>query len=140
MKRRPAWSGESTVRKLLPRVGLAVVSIVLGQWYMRLALRALFVFRQDEPLVRLVVLIGPIYTMPGGVFAAFKPRSGGIALLVAGLVSTLASVPSMELSVPSILHYVGFFGLPVCLLGLAFWLLGWRERARGEASGAPVTG
>ncbi len=110
--------------RLALSIGLLAISLGVGQWYFRLAMRTLFVFRADEPRVHLLALPALVYLLPGGLFAAFKPRAGGIALLAAGVISGIGAIPAMDLDGASILHYWLFFALPVCALGTGFWAVG----------------
>lgn len=103
---------------------LVLVSVLFGLGYAGMVLKALFVFREDEPRIHLLALLGPAFLLPGGIFAAFKPKIGGSLLMLASAVSSLGAIPAMEFDLSSILRYVALFCAPVFIIGAAFRLVG----------------
>jgi hypothetical protein len=103
---------------------LIVLGVLVGLWHLRLALEAIFVFRNDEPIASwLAVVLGPGLTLLGVLLAVPKPKLGGAMLIVAG---TLAFAIFFEAAgaPDAVAGFFQMFTLPSILLGTVFLVLG----------------
>jgi len=100
--------------------------IILGVWHYHFAMRALWVFRNNEPLSSWVILFaGPISTLPATLLAVFCRRWGAVWLLGGALVS-LGGVVADELvkgnslveAATAAVYYSIPISIPMILLGL----------------------
>lgn len=123
------------------RAGLAVIlsgGIILGVWHYQIAMRALWVFRNNEPLSSWVsVLAGPVSTLPATLLAVFRRRWGAVWLL-GGALASLGGVVAHELVngeslaevATAAVRYSVPISIPMILLGFG---LVWLERSLGQA-------
>jgi hypothetical protein len=107
---------------ILRKIGMLIIltlSLLIGIWHFGFALKALFVFRQNESLILwIIILTGPLSTLPATIISFFWSRFGGIWLVCGGLVSFFASF-FIEISDKLdyvIQYFVKFIG-PMILLG-----------------------
>lgn len=106
-----------------PFVLVALIGILLGLWHAQLAMQAVFVFKQDEPLTSwLSIALGPASTLIASVIAIFFKRTGGIWLIASGLVSSVVFVIGEH----GLSEHVGGFllqiALPMIAVGAGFLL------------------
>jgi predicted membrane channel-forming protein YqfA (hemolysin III family) len=105
--------------------------LILGVWHFGVATRAIFVLRETDPLSAVIVLLaGPLSTLPATLLAIFSRRLGAAWLIAGGVISfvalmvygvmqaeTVAGMAEMGLT-----HLVTTAG-PMILLGLGvLWL------------------
>jgi hypothetical protein len=105
-------------------VTVAALGIVLGLWHGQLAMQALFVFRQGEPLTSwFAIALGPGTTLMASVVAIFFRKMGGTWLIASGIASFIIFFAGE--GGPS--EHVGSFflqiSLPMILVGAGFLLL-----------------
>jgi hypothetical protein len=132
-----SWSFQTLA---FSRTGLLVIlsgGIILGVWHYQFAMRALWVFRNNEPLSSWVILFaGPISTLPATLLAVFRRRWGAVWLLGGALMS-LGGVVADQLVKGSSLAEVAtaavYFSIPISipmsLLGLG---LLWVQPSLGQ--------
>jgi hypothetical protein len=105
-------------------ITICVLSAVLGLWHLQLAMQAIFVLRQGEPITPwLAILLGPAATLLLGITAIFLRKVGGIALIACGIASlaflTLDPGSSWE-DIPAFLLQIS---LPMIAVGIAYLFL-----------------
>jgi hypothetical protein len=108
------------VSKEFGKFVLILTSLVIGIWHFGFALKALFVFRPKEPLsMWIIILAGPLSTLPAVLVSFIWIRIGGIWLVCGGLISLIAllflEIPNKFLDV---FQYALKFIGPMLLLGL----------------------
>ena len=68
-----------------------VAGAVVGIWHLQLASASIFVFREGEPATSwLAVMLGPGFTLVGTVIAAWNRPIGGLLLIVAAAIASIA--------------------------------------------------
>src|SRR6266851_1477147 len=121
-----AWSSHTLA---FWRAGLVVIlsgGIILGVLHYRFAMRALWVFRNDEPLSSLVMLFaGPLSTLPATLLAVLHRRWGAVWLPGGALVSLggaaadqLVKGNSLVEAATAAVYYSIPISIPTILLGL----------------------
>jgi hypothetical protein len=127
--RRPRWRYRVALATVL------TVGITLGIPHHMLAIRSLFVFRNDEPLSSFVIIMaGPLTTLPAVLLAIFR-RSWGATWLVAGSLLSLGVVIATEIAngktivdINSLaVRYFVTIAIPMLAVGVGLW----RLRSRG---------
>jgi hypothetical protein len=112
--------------------------IILGVWHYQIAMRALWVFRNNEPLSSWVtVFAGPVSTLPATLLAVFRRRWGAVWLL-GGALASLGGVVANEFAKGESLAEVATaavrfavpISIPMILLGFG---LVWLDRSLGQA-------
>ena len=108
------------------------VGILLGLWHAKIALRGIFVFRENEPLaVWIGVLCGPLSTLPAAMVSLFSRKVGAYWLIAGACISFTSFIfwPGFLVQeIPVILlKWCG----PMMALGGSMLLL---ERARAKRS------
>jgi len=110
---------------------LFLVALGVGWYYLRIGMKAIFVFRNNEPLASWVgIIAGPLSILPATLLALFKRKLGGYWLIAGGLISfcaflflsndvSLKEVPFLALAMKVALLIL----LPMLGLGLSFVLL-----------------
>ena len=101
-----------------------ILSLLVGIWHFGFALKALFVFRQDESLILwIIILTGPLSTLPAAIISFFWFRFGGIWLICGGLVS-FSALFFIEISdkLNYMQYFVKFFGPMIFLGSLAIFV------------------
>jgi hypothetical protein len=76
---------------------LLLAGIVLGCAHLSLALKAMFVFRSDEPASTWNFIVsGPLSTLPAVIVSYFWPKIGGTWLIAGSVLSFLFAIASMQ--------------------------------------------
>ena len=121
------------------RYAFLIVGILLGLFHLRLAAKALFVFRGDESLLlRLFVLFGPLSTLPASITAFFRPLIGATWLIVGSAVSFLFVVMDerQEGDFSTLMSILTTYSLPMFALGVALLFIYRMFRDRPDSKGA----
>jgi hypothetical protein len=99
-------------------IAIFLAAIVLGWYHLRQALRAIFVFKNDEPLASWVCIIsGPLSTLPA-IASIFNKKVGGYWLISGGAISALSFISATRWLESS--FFLLIVVAPMVLLGLAF--------------------
>ena len=108
---------------------LIAFGVLVGLWHMKLALEAVFVFRNEEPLASwFTVVLGPGFPLLGVLIASVIPRWGG-AMLIAGEAIAFAIFAGARDALDAAPRFLQMFTLPSILLGVAcFALCPYRSR------------
>jgi hypothetical protein len=102
--------------------GFLLVGLLLGCAHFWLALKAMFVFRNDEPATMWYLIIsGPLSTLPAVILAHFWPKVGGTWLVLASIVSLSFAIISAQTNrdAHQVAWYFAAYSAPMFLLGLA---------------------
>ena len=114
-------------------------AFLLGLWHLTLAIPAIFVFRNGEPIASwAAVLLGPGSTLLGALVALRWRRLGGYWLVASGLFSFIIFASLVPDASANLRPYLERISGPMVVLGIAIVLLaggsGDQTRA-GELSG-----
>jgi hypothetical protein len=105
-------------------ITICVIAVLLGVWHLQLAMQAVFVFREEEPITSwLAIALGPAVTLILGLLAMFLRKIGGLALITCGVASLVVFAVSDG---PSLEHVAAFLfqvSLPMVGTGIAFLVL-----------------
>jgi len=104
---------------------ILIISLLFGIWHFGFAIKALFVFRQNESLILwIIILTGPLSTLPATVISFFWFRVGGTWLICGGLVSFVASlfVETSDRLNYIVQYFVEFIGPMIFLGSLAIFV------------------
>jgi len=105
-------------------LGLSLVAIGVGVIHLRMALRAVFVFREGEPIWSwVIILAGPGSTLFAALLGWFRPQIGGIWLLAGSVISLLALTFLEGGVTANVVQLVWRIAGPMAAIGLAFLLL-----------------
>ena len=110
-----------SMRDLFPKYILLLVGIVLGCAHLWLALKAMFVFRSDEPASTWNFIVsGPLSTLPAVIVSYFWPKIGGTWLIVGSVLSFLFAIASMQTdrNLHDIVWYFTAYSGPMLVLGI----------------------
>ena len=110
------------MRKFL-RFGLTFVALLVGLYHFSAGIKAVFVFRNNEPISLWVfTLAGPMSTLPAAITTFFSPRVGATWLVAGAVVSYVAALiaggPKSNLS--AAFWFLMTYSGPMFVLGLAF--------------------
>lgn len=108
------------------KYGFTIVALIVGIVHFGLALKAIFVFRNNEPIsMWILVSAGPLSTLPASILAIFKPKAGGIWLICGAIISIIALVLNQNAvqDYASILWFLVRYTAPMLLLGVGSILL-----------------
>ena len=100
---------------------LLLAGIVLGCAHLWLALKAMFVFRSDEPSSTWnFILSGPLSTLPAVIVSYFWAKIGGTWLIVGSVLSFLFAIASMQTdrNLHDIVWYFSAYSGPMLVLGI----------------------
>ena len=106
--------------KEFKKKGLFIIGIIIGLIHFKAGLKAMFVMTGEEHvLLLLFILLGPILTLPAVMMSYFKPRAGGILLILGGTVSLIIMVIFAVETVyfEKISFYVIRYFIPMIMLG-----------------------
>jgi len=115
-----AVKGIEDVERFLKYI-LLLAGIALGCAHLWLALRAMFVFRNDEPSSTWNFIIsGPLSTLPAVIVSYFLPTIGGTWLIVGSVLSFLFALASMQTdrNLHDIVWYFTAYSGPMLVLGI----------------------
>jgi hypothetical protein len=100
----------------------AACGVILGLCHLYLALQALFVFREHEPLTSWIVIGTLFVTLPASMVAFWKARAAAVLLGIAALTGLVAISRSStaEETAASLVVAAG----PQALLGGILWIAG----------------
>ena len=106
---------------------LLLVGILVGSVHLWLAVKAMFVFRNDEPVsMWIFILTGPLSTLLAVITAFFWPKVGGAWLIFASVLSFTAALANVGINedFQEIVWYFTSYSAPMLVLGVASFLLG----------------
>jgi len=106
---------------------LLFVGILVGCRHLWLAVKAMFVFRNDEPASTwYFIMSGPLSTLPAVVIAFFWPKIGGSWLIFGSILSFLLAIMSMQgdPNLHDIIWYFTAYSVPMLILGLGIIFCG----------------
>jgi hypothetical protein len=106
--------------KRILKLVLFFFSLLIGLWHLGIALKALFVFRNNESLLMWIfIFFGPLSTFPATLASFYWIRMGGFWLVLGGVISFLCL---MFLDTPGyktdIVQYLIKYSSPMIFLGL----------------------
>jgi len=117
--------------KEIKKNGLLIIGIIIGLIHLKTGLEAIFVMTDDDHLALMaIVLLGPLLTLPAVLIYYFKPRAGGI-LLILGSISSLIIVVIYAIDMNQlerILSYVIKYFTPMIMLGFGALYLNKKNR------------
>ena len=90
----------------------------MGCAHLWLALKAMFVFRSDEPASTWHFIVsGPLSTLPAVIVSYFWPKIGGTWLIVGSVLSFLFAIASMQTdrNLHDIVWYFTLYSAPMVL-------------------------
>ena len=100
---------------------LLLAGIFLGCGHLWLALKAMFVFRNDEPTSTwYFIIVGPLSTLPAVVVACLWPKIGGGWLIFGSVLSFFFAMASLQAdrNLHDIIWYFTAYSAPMLILGL----------------------
>jgi hypothetical protein len=112
------------------RLLLTLAGIAVGVWHLDLALRALFVFRESEPVSSwIAVSTGPLTTLVATLVGSWQRKIGGTWLIVSGAIALISFVIGEGALTARTFQYALLISAPMTAIGTGFlWL-----RNRDEA-------
>ncbi len=123
-------------RKLIT-AAIFLAALILGWYHLRLGMKAIFVFRNNEPLDSWIAIIaGPLSTLPATVLALFKKRLGAYWLIMGGLISFAAFLFIREdiEFLQYILRVALMILIPMIGLGSAFIIISKKQNQQTTAT------
>ena len=109
-------------------IGLIILSIIVSIWHLRLGMKALFVFRQDEPITSWVAIFcGPLSTLPAIMIALFKNKIGGSWLILGGILSLIALFIEENYQLGNIVQFFLKITIPMLSIGVFIFLESYRR-------------
>lgn len=111
-------------RQNLLFMGLIVVGLLIGIWHFRLAMTAIFVFRENESVLSwIAVICGPFTTLIAIILAVFVRRAGSFWLIGGGISSLIAMFVLERLKTENIFPFFYMISLPMIVLGASFLMI-----------------
>lgn len=105
------------------KYSLLVIGIIVGSIHLRMGLKTMFVFSNNEPISTwFFVLSGPLSTLPAVVVSFLWPRVGGTWLIFGSIFSLIAFMVGTMRDTQSIMWYFINYSAPMFMLGLAAFL------------------
>jgi len=102
-----------------------IVGLVVAGWHTTVAMQAMFVFRENEPLTSWLALVpAPLLTVIGCIVAVFQRLAGGITVIAGGLIAAVAFLVGEGGITEHVAPYLLTFTTPVVAIGVALILLG----------------
>ena len=100
---------------------VSIIALALGVWHAQIAIRAIFVFKENEPLTSwLAIALGPATTLLASLVSIFFRRVGGMWLMVSGIVAfTIFAIGEAGFS-QYIVAFLVRISLPMIFVGAAF--------------------
>lgn len=103
--------------KLIIRYILLSVGIIVGIFHLKQGLKAMFVFRANEPIGMWVSIIaGPLSTLPAILVSFFLPKIGGMWLICGSILSAIAFLITTH-TFRDIIWYLLGYSVPMFILG-----------------------
>jgi hypothetical protein len=98
---------------------IIILSIIVGIWHLRLGMKALFVFRQDEPITSWITIFsGPLSTLPAVIFALFRNKLGSGWVVLGGILSLIALFIEENYQLENIVQYCLKITIPMISIGV----------------------
>jgi hypothetical protein len=98
--------------------------MIVGVWHGKLAMQALFVFRENEPVTSwLAIVLGPATTLVATVLTIFMRKTGGIWLIGSGIAAVFAFIAGEGKMTEHVTPFFMQISLPMLVVGVALLLL-----------------
>lgn len=122
--------------KIAALVIVSLIGVGLGLWHGQLAMQAVFVFREGEPLASwLAIGLGPATTLIASVLAIFLRRVGGTWLIASGIASFLMFLIGERGLTEHVAPFLLQISVPMVAIGIGFlWVA---KFMKGSQSVAP---
>jgi hypothetical protein len=103
--------------KLIIRYIFLSIGIIVGIFHLKQGLKAMFVFRANEPISMWVsVIAGPLSILPAVLVSFFLPKVGGLWLICGSIVSIVAFLTTTY-TVRDIVWYLLAYSFPMFIFG-----------------------
>jgi len=101
-----------------------LTGIAVGIWHLSLALQALFIFRESEPITSwIAIATGPLTTLIATIWAGAQPKLGGRWLIGSDGVALFSFIVGEGFLSERTLQFALWISLPMAIIGVAFlWL------------------
>jgi putative Mn2+ efflux pump MntP len=102
---------------------LIILGIALGLYHLWAAIKAMYVFRNDEPVSLFVfTFTGPLSTLPASITAAFNRKVGSAWLIGGAVIAFIAAMIAggEKWSFEAAIWFLSRYSGPMLILGLAF--------------------
>ena len=114
-------------------------ALVVGVWQLALALQAIFVFRNNEPITSwAAILLGPGSSLIAAIVAIFAKKLGGYWLVVGGCLSLVVFIVGEKGISENVVPFFLMMSAPMLLVGAAIIALSsWRPEHESNVRPAP---
>lgn len=105
-----------------PKYALLLVGILIGCAHLWFAIKAMFVFRNDEPFAMWIFIVsGPLSTLPAVIVGFFWPKIGGTWLILSSILSFFFALAGIQINgnLQQMLWYFASYSAPMLALGIA---------------------
>ena len=117
---------------MLNRVALfaaVILGLIVAIWHTTVAMQALFVFRENEPLSSWLALVSaPALTAVGCIVAIFHRLAGGLVVMSGGLIAAVAFLIGEGGLTEHVAPYLLTFTAPVVVIAVVLILLSTHTR------------
>ena len=105
-------------------LGSLCIAFALGLWHLDLAMQAIFLFRNNEPLTSwAAILFGPGSTLIAATMAIFTKKGGAYWLIAGGLLSFIAFLIGERSVTDNVFPFLWKISAPMLLLGASIAFL-----------------
>lgn len=104
-----------------------IIGIVIGCWHLRIGMLAIFLFRENEQILSwLIVLSGPLLTLPSIIIGIKKLKIAALCLLCGSIVSLVIMIITEGFGGEHILQFIIKITMPMLLLATIGYVIGKR--------------
>lgn len=97
---------------------LLLIGIIVGIFHLKQGIKAMFVFRTNEPITMWVsVIAGPLSTLPAVLLSFFLPKIGGVWLVCGAALSFAAFLINIH-TFRDIIWYLLAYSFPMLVFGI----------------------
>lgn len=103
---------------------VVIAGIALAVWHSSIAMEAIFVFENNEPITSwLAVALGPLLTLIGCVVAIFRRLAGGLTVVAGDVLSAAAFLIGEGGITEYVTPYLLKFTVPMLAVGVVLMVL-----------------
>ena len=116
---------------------VVLVGVLVGAYHAWLAVKAIFVFRNNEPLSTWIfTLAGPLSTLPASVAGIVNMKTSGLWLIVGSVVSFIAAMVTAgsNADIDTAIWFLRTYSGPMFVLGILFSVLYYRQMKMDAAN------
>jgi hypothetical protein len=114
----------NNITKNMIKILYIIIGIIIGYWHLRTGMLAIFLFSEHEQILSwLLILSGPLITLPSIIISIKKMKMGALILLGGSIVSLFTMMISEGYRADHIQQFIIKITIPMLILAIIGYII-----------------